>query len=371
MVAWVVANLNGSGGFTSTEKAVALAVADLAQVKDGHSCYPSAETIADRACCSVRSAQNALKSLSETVWDEEGEIMRRPVLSIEHGAGRGNHNVYRFAHIAVNDADSAPFEEPKRCKKSDEMVQNPRLNGAKSANLSIYERSFNADIEASSGLSPFQAELENIVGYRPATKREVKLFEEFRGTEKGRAVLWFALQRLREAWPLNYPDDASSYLRSVIEDPKSLSKALPGSGYGRRSNGAETAPSPAAKSDEYATADSGGDTGKAALEADIKAFFARQQAEASRVLESQEEWWGKALDAIQMIVEKGTFQTYFSGTKAISLDGECIVVETPSRYALDWLQGRYQEQANRQVRQVAGEKYSVKFVHNQAHPAWH
>ncbi len=72
--------------------------------------------------------------------------------------------------------------------------------------------------------------------------------------------------------------------------------------------------------------------------------------------------WQGALGELQMQLERPSFDTWVSGTQAISYEDGVLVVGVKSGYAKDWLENRLYASIQKTVTQIAGRTVSVRFV---------
>ena len=72
--------------------------------------------------------------------------------------------------------------------------------------------------------------------------------------------------------------------------------------------------------------------------------------------------WEKTLQEIEKKISKPSFDTWLKSTKALSLQGDTIIVEAPNDFARDWLDGNYKELLMDIIYQLIGEHINLKFV---------
>lgn len=81
-----------------------------------------------------------------------------------------------------------------------------------------------------------------------------------------------------------------------------------------------------------------------------------------RRLKNIDDLWEKTLQEIEKKISKPSFDTWLKSTKALSLQGDTIIVEAPNDFARDWLDGNYKELLMDIIYQLIGEHINLKFV---------
>lgn len=75
-----------------------------------------------------------------------------------------------------------------------------------------------------------------------------------------------------------------------------------------------------------------------------------------------EELWNNTLQEIEKKISKPSFDTWLKSTKALSLEGNTIIVEAPNDFARDWLDENYKDLLTDIIDQLIGERVNIKFV---------
>ena len=83
-------------------------------------------------------------------------------------------------------------------------------------------------------------------------------------------------------------------------------------------------------------------------------------------MQNIEELWQRTLQEIEKKISKPSFDTWLKSTRALSLEGNTIIVEAPNDFARDWLDGNYKELLMDIIDQLIGERVNIKFVIPQA-----
>ena len=83
-------------------------------------------------------------------------------------------------------------------------------------------------------------------------------------------------------------------------------------------------------------------------------------------MQNIEELWQKTLQEIEKKISKPSFDTWLKSTRALSFEGNTIIVEAPNDFARDWLDGNYKELLTDIIDQLIGERVNIKFVIPQA-----
>src|SRR5690606_36744693 len=81
-----------------------------------------------------------------------------------------------------------------------------------------------------------------------------------------------------------------------------------------------------------------------------------------RRLKNIDDLWEKTLQEIEKKISKQSFDTWLKSTKALSLQGDTMIVEAPNDFARDWLDGSYKELLMDIIYQLIGEHINLKFV---------
>ena len=79
-------------------------------------------------------------------------------------------------------------------------------------------------------------------------------------------------------------------------------------------------------------------------------------------MENIADLWNKALANIEKKISKPSFETWLKPTTAHSLQGNSLIIITPTEFARDWLEERYSMLISEVLYDLIGEKLDVKFV---------
>lgn len=72
--------------------------------------------------------------------------------------------------------------------------------------------------------------------------------------------------------------------------------------------------------------------------------------------------WEKTLESISPHLSKPSFETWLKPTKAISLEGNVLVIEVPNDFARDWLESRYAPLLSSTIKELLDDDVELKFV---------
>jgi chromosomal replication initiator protein len=72
--------------------------------------------------------------------------------------------------------------------------------------------------------------------------------------------------------------------------------------------------------------------------------------------------WQAALGQLQMQMTQATFDTWVKNTRAVSQNGDSLVIGTKSAFAKDWLENRLFTTISRTVTKIVGRAIDIKFV---------
>lgn len=75
-----------------------------------------------------------------------------------------------------------------------------------------------------------------------------------------------------------------------------------------------------------------------------------------------EELWSNMLVRIEQEIEKKSFETWFTNTKANSAENGVLTVKVDNAFQRDWLQERYAQQIERILWELSGEEWTVEFI---------
>lgn len=73
------------------------------------------------------------------------------------------------------------------------------------------------------------------------------------------------------------------------------------------------------------------------------------------------ELWNRALGQLELQVTRPNFDTWLRNTVGLRLEGDTLVIGTPTDFALEWLRSRMQAQIARTVSRLAGTELHVSF----------
>ncbi len=76
--------------------------------------------------------------------------------------------------------------------------------------------------------------------------------------------------------------------------------------------------------------------------------------------------WGKTLEALRAKLNPKTFETWFSKTSGLALEGRILTVEVPKPFVADWLSQHYQNFVEDALEELAKERHRVVFLYPQA-----
>lgn len=76
--------------------------------------------------------------------------------------------------------------------------------------------------------------------------------------------------------------------------------------------------------------------------------------------------WSKTLEALRAKLNPKTFETWFSKTLGLALEGRVLTVEVPKPFIADWLSQHYQSFVEDALEGLAKERYRVAFLYPQA-----
>lgn len=75
-----------------------------------------------------------------------------------------------------------------------------------------------------------------------------------------------------------------------------------------------------------------------------------------------EELWSNMLVRIEQEIEKKSFETWFTNTKANSAENGVLTVKVDNAFQRDWLQERYAQQIERILWELSVEEWTVEFI---------
>jgi chromosomal replication initiator protein len=73
--------------------------------------------------------------------------------------------------------------------------------------------------------------------------------------------------------------------------------------------------------------------------------------------------WGKTLEALSAKLNPKTFETWFSKTKGLTLEGRVLTVEVPKPFIADWLSQHYQNFVEDAMEDLVKERHRVVFLY--------
>jgi len=81
-----------------------------------------------------------------------------------------------------------------------------------------------------------------------------------------------------------------------------------------------------------------------------------------------QELWGKTLEALRAKLNSKTYETWFSKTRGLTLEGRVLTVEVPNPFFADWLNQNYQTFVEDALEAFVPERCRVVFLFPQAKP---
>ncbi len=319
-------------------------LADMASDRQGHTCWPKVETLAQRLNCSVRSVQRYLTQL-----DAVGDIIVRV------NAGRGNRNEYSFPALSgsVKGDNPVTFYGPEKvtdsARKGDSFgtekvtdlarkgdnpvtpIKQPILN-LQSNNQSKSSSNIDEDDLA----APFRANLARIAN-RTLTDAERNVINAAAGNVEERRMLGEALSRLGARWPsIVKRSDVSGWLTTTL----------------------------AGLSDE--------DAPRATTTEELRRRYAPDEAlptfDALRLehaikpepLPAHSQLWHDTLAELKRELPLNTFQGWFADTTAVEGTDNALVVTSP-RWGWE-MPIRVQRVCERTLRSIAGRHIALQIV---------
>ena len=84
---------------------------------------------------------------------------------------------------------------------------------------------------------------------------------------------------------------------------------------------------------------------------------------------SASEIWAHALAAAKSSLPEQSFQTWLSGTEAVGLSGQELLVEAPSQFHVEWIEDKYGTFLLQTIQQTLGRPLSVSYRASAAHAA--
>ena len=71
--------------------------------------------------------------------------------------------------------------------------------------------------------------------------------------------------------------------------------------------------------------------------------------------------WNAVLSDLELEVPRATFETWLKQTRGIAFDGQDLLVEVPSKFAVEWLEQRMYQTILRALRRSSGQPLDVRF----------
>lgn len=368
---------------TGAARALLCILANLANKQEGHTCWPSDETLADALHCGVR-----------TVWRYLGELKECGDIVVESGGGRSKRNIYSFPALAgnVNPANSGRVYEPQTLPNREETLpkraENPAKLDAKPCQTVLVNPATvgrplkhpvlttskqQPELQPTSSSSPettqalyqpeddeedvfaFSSDLGRIVG-RELLPSERSILADHGATKAGRRRIVSALSTLSARWPtIGKKHDTSAWLATSLgnlqrederkEQADAAFEAQLGTTHRRNKY---TRSEPEAPLDELRL--------EHAIEPEP--YLA---APAPGPVDVSDGAWDKVKGELKLQLNPSAYDCWLRSTTAIAWDDERVVVATANPYARDWLDNRLKSVVQRTLKSIHGSTAEIVF----------
>lgn len=369
---------------TGAARALLCILANFANKDDGHTCFPSDETLAQTLHCGVR-----------TVWRYIDDLKIAGDIAVQKGGGRSKRNIYSFPALsgAGNPANSGRVSEQETLPNQRETLPNRDENPANSSAKpcqTVHENpatvgnpikhpfltssSKHPEKQPTSSSAPetaqalyqpddeeedvfaFASDLSRIVGNRDLLPSERAILAEHGATTAGRRRIVSALSRLSARWPdIGKKHDCTVWLSTTLgnlqrederkEQADAAFEAQLGTTHRRN---------------KYTRHESEAPLDELRLEHAIEPEPWTPPPPPGPV-DVSDGAWDKVKAELQLQLASSTFYTWLHNTTAVEWDDERIVIATPNTYARDWLENRLEGVIKRTVRSIHGKQREVVF----------
>ncbi|MHB1652524.1 MAG: chromosomal replication initiator protein DnaA [Desulfitobacteriaceae bacterium] len=72
--------------------------------------------------------------------------------------------------------------------------------------------------------------------------------------------------------------------------------------------------------------------------------------------------WKQTLDKLESELSKQSFETWFSSTRLLEINGDTLIVSVPNEFAKDWLESRYSPLIRSAIQPILGRSVTLHFV---------
>jgi chromosomal replication initiator protein len=77
--------------------------------------------------------------------------------------------------------------------------------------------------------------------------------------------------------------------------------------------------------------------------------------------------WDRVLDTVRQLVTQQTYQTWFAQTEFLSLDGDCLTLQGPNQFFVDWLTEHHMDTLHWAANRVVGRPVVIRVLVNPNH----
>jgi hypothetical protein len=315
-------------------RALLAVLAEMANARHGHTCWPAIATLASRLHCSERTIQRYIG-----VLEAAGDIAVRSGGGHVNGGG-GRRNVYTFPALVYGD-NVVTVERSSTVTNLVAYGDNPDVSTVtnlvaygdkvvtpiKQPNInhqSINQETSSAQTDDDDLAAPFRSELAELA-QRTLTDGERGVIDQHAATADGRAQVSTALDRLRARWPeIIRRDNLAGWLASTLRN-------LAGEG--------STAPVDAARyAHEPTTIDE----------------MRMEHAIGPEPIPAYVSMWEDAVDELRLELPAGAFDLGVYGVEAVHGDDCTLTVRARHAHGREFLQGRLRHRCESVLQRVAG-----------------